>query len=309
MVDAPATGSAVEPITLRTRPVLPPPPLPELAAAAAEPNPAPALAQVGTPAERGPASVFDLDPPAGSAAAPAPAPAGPERKIPAGPPLEPPAPLVSAWGEPLAPDSPELAFRVVAAPGPGPAQRPQEPKPTRDQILQAIQAEAQQKKAEQMNLEREVALSKFREMADMFQRTQAERVRFHEDLRRVLNELGSDAGPEIKALCERYGRDMPAGVEKAATLALNRSAAGAKREVRIARMRAHGFPEAMILDDLAREVDSTRNTRGGPRNSNDVRVIAARLLLRYPPPAPRPVPAAPTTGASAAALRPVRPTQ
>jgi hypothetical protein len=331
MVDAPATGSAVEPIIVRTTPLVPPPELPKLdavphvepappTAPVAQPKSEHVVANAGTPAKQGSASVFDLQPPDDPRAEravppddppvarvvppddPLAAQVAPQREVPAGSPLKPPAPLRSAWGDPLAPDSPELAFRVVAAPDPGPVDRPQEPRPTPEQIFQSIQAEAQQKQAEQKNLEREVALSKFRGMAEMIQRTQAERIQFHEDLRRVLSELGNNAGPEIKALCERYGRDMPAEVERAATVRLNRLAAGVKRERRIALMRVHGFPEAMILDDLAKELDPTRGTRGGPRNHNEVRVFAARILLKYPPPAPRAAPGEATTVTNPAAV-------
>jgi hypothetical protein len=254
---------------------------------------------------------------------PAAMPEAPERKRPAGHPLDPPASLVSAWADPLSPDSPELAFRIAA-----PAVTTPEVGAglTKEQILRGIQAESLQKRAEQKNLEREVGLAKARELAAMADRAQSERVAFHDELRRLLKEMGDEAGPEIKALCDRYGRSMHPEAEKLMNSALNRAATRAKREFKFALMRYFGAPEAMLLDDLAADIDQTRGTRGGPRDRNAVRVIAGRLLLRYPPPTPPgpgsapPAAAAPTstpapTKATVArtpavpAARPARPSQ
>jgi hypothetical protein len=208
-------------------------------------------------------------------------------------PLEPPQPLRSVvLRDSLSPDSPELAFRV-----PGTASQPlpeatttaPEPAATREQTIQEILAESAQKRLEQANLKREVALSKAREAWELHRRAQAERLAFHEDLRRLLQGLGNRAGPEIKSLCDRYGRAMHSEVQKAMTVALNRLAASVKLEVKLGLMRAYGAPEAMLLDSLANELDRTRNQRGGPRDHNEVRVRAALLLLKYPPPPEKPV--------------------
>jgi hypothetical protein len=189
----------------------------------------------------------------------------------------------------LAPDSPELAFRV-----PGPAWEPlpdatatataSEPTPTREETIQEILAESAQKRVEQQNLKREVALSRAREAWELHRRAQAERQAFHDELRRVLQGFGPRSGPEIKALCDRYGRVMHSEVKKAMTVALNRLAASVNLEVKLGLMRAYGAPEAMLLDALANELDRTRNQRGGPRDQNEVRVRAAQRLLKYPPP-------------------------
>jgi hypothetical protein len=62
----------------------------------------------------------------------------------------------------------------------------------------------------------------------------------------------------------------------------------------IGRLRVLGLPEARVLDFLARELDHTIGTRGGPINQDGVRVRAAHRLLMYPPP---PVPEAGSTPA------------
>ena len=48
-----------------------------------------------------------------------------------------------------------------------------------------------------------------------------------------------------------------------------------------------GLPEPIILDAITRDASRSLNTRGGPRNMDEVRALAARQLLAIPPaPAP-----------------------
>jgi hypothetical protein len=287
MVDAAETGAAIEPIAVRTAapPPLPlPAPAPAAAAvAAAGGRPPESLAHVGRPAEPGP---FAPDGPE----------AGGARPAAAAPPLEPPAPLTSSASEPLSPDSPELAFQtgvrreVVPMP---------EPKVTKEEILQGIKAEAEQKKVEQDQLAREVVESRFHEFVATLQKIHADRTAFHDDLRQALRQLGADAGPEIKAICDRYGRDTHPIVEKKVRADMANWSARLTIAKKIARLRAAGLPEARILDFLASELDRTVGTRGGPISQNGVRVRAALRLLQYPPTA--------VPGAATAARGPATP--
>jgi hypothetical protein len=189
--------------------------------------------------------------------------------------------------EPLSPDSPELAFPArVRRPG---VPKP-EPKVTKQEILKGIFDEAEQKKAQQDQLAREVDESKYREFVAMLERVHADRRSFHDELRRALRELGTDAGPEIKAICDRYGRGTHPVVDKKVKLDMARWSDRLTRGAKIAKLRAAGLPEARILDFLASELDHTIGTRGGPANRDEVRVRAAQRLLQYPPtstPAPR----------------------
>src|SRR5262249_4465243 len=146
------------------------------------------------------------------------------------PPLEPPTPLTSASAVPLAPDSPELAFSTVVHRIA--AQEP-EPKVTSEMVRMQIEAEAEQKQAEQQQLAREVVESKFREFVERLQKTHADRQPFHDDLRRALRELGAEAGPEIKAICERFGRDTHGVVEKKVRLDMTRWSARLTRAAKI----------------------------------------------------------------------------
>ena len=201
------------------------------------------------------------------------------------------APLTSPPGGPLAPDAPELAFAPVAVvasltrdtPEPG----VREPRLTKEQIWQEIQDEARQKKAEQVNLGREVEGSKSREFFEAIKKAHLERRPFHDELRRILIELKQDAGPEINSLCDRYGRgNVHPDIQKVVTHTLNlRSAKGLRREAKVKLMRLQGLPEPVILDALANELDPMiRGKRGGPKDRNGVRVVAAKLLLTFPPP-------------------------
>jgi hypothetical protein len=299
MVDAADTGAAIEPIAVRTAAPLPlplpapapppvepsaPDPAPAAAVAAAGPPPESlALAHAGRPAEPGPFA--PTSPGAGGA-----------RTASAGPRLEPPAPLTSSACEPLSPDSPELAFQTGVRRKEVPNS---ELKVTKEEILNGIKAEAEQKKAEQDQLAREVVESKFHEFVAMRQKIDADRTAFHDDLRRALRELGANAGPEIKAICDRYGRDTHPVVEKTVRADMASWSARLTNAKKIARLRAAGLPEARIFDFLASELDRTMGTRGGPANRDAVRVRAAQRLLQYPPTA--------APGAATAARGPTTP--
>lgn len=288
MVEGSGTGAAVEPIQVRAAtPPLPPPPTAPVAATEPAPTPATepvaeqALARVEDPRLPGPFSPFDLE--AGPGLPPLPAEGGREDAV--GPLPEPPVPLMSAERGSLSPDSPEMASRgagELAPEGqePGPAA---EPRVTKEQILQGIRAEAVQKKADQENLKNEMVHAKAREYYEVFRKIQAERPAFHNDLRRLLQELGDGAGQEIDALCDRYGRNTLPEVHDNVVLALNRSAARLKRRAKIEMMRSQGVPEPVILDFLAHEQDPYVNSRRGPRDHNEVFAFAARVLLAYPP--------------------------
>jgi hypothetical protein len=305
MVEAAGTGAAIEPIAIRT--ALPPPPPPPLtvppplpsAAPAAPPAPAPVatelpsetLAHASGLAEPGPFAPPNPEPSSALLAAAAPL-------------LEPPAPLTSSSSEPLAPDSPELAFNSGA-------RRAEAPKPeskvTKEDILKGIEAEAEQKKAQQQQAARDVVDSKLLEFVTMMQRTHADRQPFHDELRRAVRELGDAAGPEIKAICDRYGRETHPVVDKRVKNDMASWSARLTHAKKIARLRALGLPEARVLDFMARELDHTIGTRGGPANQDGVRVRAAQRLLLFPPPSVADVGSAPAPRATTAVRVPATP--
>jgi hypothetical protein len=218
--------------------------------------------------------------------------------------LEPPAPRTSPVAEPLSPDSPELAFRTVTHPAA--ADEPQ-PKVTRDAILAEIQAEAAQKKAQQDQLGREVAEAKIHDFVEALHRTNSGRRPFHDELRRALRERGDDAGPEIKSICDRYGRETHTIVEKKYKVDMSRWNPRMTRAAKVEKLRAAGLPEPRIFDFLASELDKLIGQRGGPANPNEVRVRAAQRLLMYPPPPVADASYPPAPGATTAVRAPGAP--
>ena len=173
-------------------------------------------------------------------------------------------------GRPLSLDSPELAFAPSTSSPPSPEPTPEpaarEPRLTKEQILQEIQAEAQQKKAEQANLGREVEASKAREFFETIRKAHDDRGPFHDELRRLLHEAREGRGTRdqepVRPLranhAPRYreGRDpfaQPVG-RPAQSRRQDQSCCGLQ-----------GLPEPVILDDLANELDlQIRGTRGRP---------------------------------------------
>jgi hypothetical protein len=182
------------------------------------------------------------------------------------------------------------------------------PLPTPEQFAESLQREAQEKEAEikEMGVLKQEAA--YRELREVYQKAQDERDPFLKELRfRVLN-LGMQAGPEIANLCKQFGRETSPVIRETVVRVLKRSVR-LSREAKIETMRRLGLPEPMILDYLSNELDHLRGSREGPRDRNEVRVLAARILLKVPltpslpPPsvtAPAPGPA-PRPGAAASA--------
>jgi hypothetical protein len=298
MVEPAGTGAAVQPITIRSAAPPPPPTVPDFtstaaatdapagtassapgAAAPGGPEAQDALAHAGSAADSGPFSPFSPEARKDDARA-------------AAPPLEPPAPLTSTVGRSIPLDSPELAFAPAAVIASVTRDTPETvalaPKLTKEQIQKEIDDEAQRKKAEQANLGREVEQAKAREFFETIKKAADDRVPFHDELYRILLQLGNDAGPEIKNLCDRYGRTTHPRIETEVKKTLNRSGPGLNRDAKIRILRMQGLPEAMILDILANDLDKgIRGTRLA-RDRDGVRVQAARLLLRNKPPPPPP---------------------
>ena len=87
------------------------------------------------------------------------------------------------------------------------------------------------------------------------------------------------AGQEIDDLCDQYGRDYDPELRKRGDHLLDAIRGRMTREAKVKLLRDLGVPEPAILDFLANELHRTINTRNGPRDSNEVRVNAARQLL------------------------------
>jgi hypothetical protein len=270
MVEGSGTGAVVEPIVARTEKRFGPP------APAVSPAPAPA-------------PVTSADPPRPT------------------PPAEASGPDLAAEAEgppsPFVPDPPRETPEAKPAPPAGPPAlaraEPPEPLPTREQFEAGLRREAEQKKVEMQEMEELKFEARYREIQETYRKAQEDRIPFQKDLRFLVKTLGKQAGRDINALCEQYGRVTAPEIRDAVTIALKRSPMRMTREAKVEMIRRLGLPEPMVLDYLAHELHNTINTRGGPRDQNEVRVRAAQLLLNIPitpPPAstsaPRPAPRA-----------------
>jgi hypothetical protein len=156
-----------------------------------------------------------------------------------------------------------------------PSDRPQ---PTQEQLLQDIQAEAAEKAAELR--ERRDIKDRAREVIDSetLARVEDERAAFRRDLRDAIKLSRREAAVQIDILCNRYGRNYGDDLRSKARFLLSRSGK-MSREAKVRMLRLYGVPEPGILDFLANEIHHMINSRSGPRDSNEVRVDAAKQLL------------------------------
>jgi hypothetical protein len=167
--------------------------------------------------------------------------------------------------------------RPEAASDPSPDRRPQ---PTQDQLFQDIQAEAAEKNAELK--QRRDLKDRAREVVDSESqaRVEDERAAFRRDLREAIKLSRKEAAAQIDDLCNRYGRNYSDELRSKARFFLERFGGKMSREAKVRMLRFHGVPEAGILDFLANDIHFMINTRNGPRDSNEVRIDAAKQLLR-----------------------------
>ncbi len=232
-----------------------------------------------------------LVPPVVPATAPAP---GPSREE--DPPTPPPA-------EPERVDEANAAAPGPADPaapgfdpfqGPAPLPPPPVPALTKKQVMDKIDLEAEQKAARLRSLEawRPRLLEKDRKLAeeiravqvvDVQRQAEANRVAFHAELRKLVVALGDRAGPQINSLCEKYGRVTMPEIYDAVQTRLRRTSTRLGRREKVEMMRRLGLPEPIILDAITRDAARSLNTRGGPRNMDEVRALAGRQLLAIPP--------------------------
>jgi hypothetical protein len=192
--------------------------------------------------------------------------------------------------------------RSKPAPTPGEAPaiaraEPVEPLPTREQFEQDLRREAEEKQIEMREMEAIKRDASSLELREIYQRAQDERIPFLKELRFRVQTLGMKAGPEIRNLCTQYGRNTSPIIEERVVRELNRKVR-LSYPAKVELMRQLGLPETMILDLLSKEMDHLRTTRNGPRDQNEVRVLAARILLNvpFPPRSTPPSGAAPRSG-------------
>ena len=158
--------------------------------------------------------------------------------------------------------------------GPGDVRDALAPLPSREEWQTELAKESARKNAE---LAADRAALKEREST----RRAEDPVRFHEELKRILGTDPQNAGTEIDALVKRDKGDHDTKTYNTARSIwrYGRISMAAK----VSQIRAMNIPESDILNFMSDNLHAQMHTRGGPRDSNDVRVRAARLLLSYDP--------------------------
>lgn len=135
--------------------------------------------------------------------------------------------------------------------------------------------EADELKDHVFDLEREQRLQEIR-LVD------GRRQAFREELRRLLDQWGNQAGPHIVKLAGQDETPPPPGVDRVFQAETKKQGGKLDRHRRIELARAHGLPEPLILADLVREQIRRMPARNGPRSRDEAVVRAARLLLSVP---------------------------
>lgn len=215
---------------------------------------------------------------------------------PAAPVVEvPPAPEPAAKDEPEDEGAPKPIAEIALAPKPDILVEPptppadeelaanEPPPPSRDEMIEALQNEAQAQAVHQDELLRRKQEARARVEAEAQQRVEDERTAFRRALYDIVTSGGVDAGQRIDQLCNQFGRNYSDEIRDRVTAYLTRVHGRISRESEIRLLRTLGVPEPGILDFLANGVKVSLNSRNGPRNPDEVRVMAAKQLLRSRP--------------------------
>jgi hypothetical protein len=153
---------------------------------------------------------------------------------------------------------------------------------SKEAILDDIQREAAENEARQRDMAELKPRARAMLLDEAIRRVEADRAPFRNELGQIVASLGAGAGPQIDELCDQYGRqtlpEVKAGYQRAMRVKPRRLTLEGDVEF----MRVCGLPEPVILDYIAHRMHKTLNTRGGPRNEDEVRVKAAAFLLKVP---------------------------
>jgi len=203
-----------------------------------------------------------------------------DRRQPSADPLDP----KPASAPPSAPDAGASSPDEPPIPDPDPPGTPEPdsvnpPLPEKGELMEEIAREAAQKKSQLKQL-RDVKVRAGAEVfAESVRRVEEERVTFRRELAAIVKVGGKTAGEEIDNLCQRYGRHYDSVLRARVAYVLTHSSGRISKEARVRQLRGYGVPESGILDYLANALHHYINSRNGPRDSNEVRVRAAKQLL------------------------------
>ena len=267
-----------------------PSPVPTPAAAPANPAPKPAEPGKEAKTEVKPAPV-DSAPPT-PAPAPVPAPANPvaANAVAAN---EPALPEVPAVPEPKKAETPAPSVPVVGFDPKALEAEKAKPAPADGAVEPAKRAEAgDDKKPTEVPDDimppdpRKAMARQAAANQEMIDQVEQDRIRFHNDLREICRIQRKDYLVEVIELSNAYGMSVdPASKKKALFLFGPKGRyAGADRATRIKVLRAIGYPESLILEDLFDNFEKARiGERDGHRNASEAMHKAMLYLLNHAP--------------------------
>jgi hypothetical protein len=166
--------------------------------------------------------------------------------------------------------------------------RPDQPAPETDRVANPAAPEQAREVAPGV-LPPDPRLARIRQqqrLAEIMQLNEADRARFHADLKQICRSYSKNWPQEMGDLNKRYATELEPAIKKQAVHLLGQTGAfaGADRETRIDVLRAIGFPEPMILEDVFTTYEQSRiSMRDGPRNGDEAMYRAALYLLKHPP--------------------------
>ncbi len=211
------------------------------------------------------------------------------------PPLSPiPAPTASQPPEPKlesprSEESPLPSFKPVpqdsqpAPPedSPNPATVPPLPEklPSREEVLAGIQREADQKRVEQLNMQRLKEESPAMLRRAYLAKLNEQRPQFLAELRAVLREKKGAAGQEIGQLHHRYNEAVDARSEEDLKRLMKRFSGRTSLQSKIKSYRALGIPEPVILELVCKEIHRREHSSRCTLFEPEMYVLAARELL------------------------------
>ncbi len=160
--------------------------------------------------------------------------------------------------------------------------------PTVEDTERDIRREAEAREAEREELARLKPQALEIEKAEARRRAFDDRISFRRDLRQIVQAGGRDAGRQIETLCQQYGYEVAPEVRERVATRLRLSTERMSRKDEVEMFRAHGIPEAAILNYLQKQAHNRLyNARAGARDPDEIRVSAAKELLSYPFPSVR----------------------
>jgi hypothetical protein len=154
------------------------------------------------------------------------------------------------------------------------------PQPTKEELMDDIQAEAAEKRSELKQLRHLKDHARDEIEAESLARTEEDRAAFRRELLDILKSGSKKVGQEINDLCDKYGRNYDPELRNRVFRSLGKAKGRTTRDAKVKMLRQFGVPEPGILDYLANAMNFTMNSRTGPRNVDEVRVSAARQLLQ-----------------------------